>query len=64
MISIVDNNLKQIIKNINNNPFEEINNLSIEMLEKLILYSADKYYNSDTPSFSDAIYDIMFCAQL
>ena len=59
MTSILDNNLIKTISKINNNSFEEINNLSIEMLEKIIVYTANMYYNSEEPIVSDSIYDIM-----
>tara|TARA_B100000767_G_scaffold274088_1_gene306057 strand:+ start:3649 stop:5592 length:1944 start_codon:yes stop_codon:yes gene_type:complete len=48
-----------IIKNINKNPFEEISILSVKKLEEIILFAANKYYNSEDSIVSDAIYDIM-----
>ena len=47
------------INKINKDPFNYVNNLSVIELEKIIKYSADKYYNSNTPIISDSIYDML-----
>tara|TARA_B110000908_G_C10249313_1_gene450878 strand:+ start:47 stop:1999 length:1953 start_codon:yes stop_codon:yes gene_type:complete len=59
MTSILTNDIKDVVKKINNNPFDEINKLSIKMLENIITLSADKYYNSEKPFVTDSVYDIM-----
>lgn len=38
---------------------EFISNLTIDELEKIIIYSADKYYNTANPIISDELYDIL-----
>jgi DNA ligase (NAD+) len=38
--------------------FESVNNLSIDELEKIIVYATDKYYN-DEPVIDDAIFDML-----
>ena len=38
MTSMIDNSILETISRINNNPFDEINKLKIEILEKIILY--------------------------
>jgi NAD-dependent DNA ligase len=38
---------------------EVASNLSVEELEKVITYAADKYYNTQTPVITDALYDIL-----
>jgi NAD-dependent DNA ligase len=40
-------------------PVEVASNLSIDELERVITYSADKYYNSPNPVITDALYDIL-----
>ena len=51
---------KNIIDNINksNDVFKEVQDLSIDELEKILIYASDKYYN-DEPVISDAIFDMM-----
>lgn len=48
-----------IIKNFSDNPYEYISNLEINDLERVIQYSADKYYNTSESVISDEIYDIL-----
>ena len=50
----------KLIKNLNSSedPFNFANNLSVEQLEELILYTSDKYYN-EKPVISDARWDIL-----
>lgn len=52
--------MEENIKLINNSKdvFETINKLSINELEKIIVYASDKYYN-DEPVISDAIFDML-----
>ena len=49
-----------IINNINksDDTYNTINNLSIDNLEKAIIYASDKYYN-DEPVITDAIFDML-----
>jgi DNA ligase (NAD+) len=51
---------KNIINNINksNDVFKVVQELSIDELEKILIYASDKYYN-DEPVISDAIFDMM-----
>ena len=44
--------------NSNNDIFSYIQNLSIDNLEKVIVYASDKYYN-DEPVISDSIFDML-----
>ena len=50
--------MDKIIDKINND-IEYINNLSIPQIKKLVIYSSEKYYNTDSPVISDEIYDIL-----
>ena len=52
--------MKENIKIINDSKdiFDTVNKLSINDLEKIILYASDKYYN-DEPVISDAIFDML-----
>jgi len=47
-----------LVKKILKNSYEAIDNLSIEDLEKLIIFANDKYRNTDTSVMSDELYDI------
>ncbi len=51
---------KNIIDNINKSDdvFKFVQELSIDELEKILIYASDKYYN-DEPVVSDAIFDMM-----
>lgn len=49
----------KLISMINNNPFETIDGMTVKELEEVIEYSSNKYYNSEKPVVSDAVYDIM-----
>ena len=49
--------IKKILKA--NDMIEVVSNFSIEDLENVITYAADKYYNTNKPVISDALYDIM-----
>lgn len=49
--------IKKILKS--DDTIDIISNLSIDELEEVITYAADKYYNTDKPVISDAIYDIL-----
>ncbi len=51
---------KNIIDNINNSDdvFKTVQDLSIDELEKILIYASDKYYNEE-PVISDAIFDMM-----
>ena len=48
-----------IVKKITSNSLENISNLSLEELEEVIVYSADKYYNTSKSIISDTIYDLL-----
>lgn len=50
----------KIISKISNNPLIEIPKLSQKELEEVIVYAADKYYNTGTPIMDDNIYDMLF----
>ncbi len=52
--------MENIIENINKSKdvFETVNNLSIDELEKTIVYASDKYYN-DEPVVDDAVFDML-----
>jgi len=50
--------VKKLIKS-KNDSIETASNLSIEELESIIMYANDKYYNTDTPVITDALYDIL-----
>jgi NAD-dependent DNA ligase len=50
--------VKKLI-NSKNDSIETASNLSIEELESIIMYANDKYYNTDTPVITDALYDIL-----
>ena len=47
-----------LVKKILKNSYEAIDNLSIDDLEKLIIFANDKYRNTDTPVMTDELYDI------
>ena len=47
------------IDKINENPFEEIDKLTINELENIIITANDKYYNTSQPIVSDEIFDIL-----
>ena len=49
-----------IISKISNNPLIEIPKLSQKELEEVIVYAADKYYNTGKPVMEDNIYDMLF----
>jgi len=53
--------ISDIIKNINNSDdiINYINNLSIQDIENIINYCADKYYNKSQSVISDLIYDML-----
>jgi len=48
-----------IINKIIKDPVEVLSELSIKDLEEVILFAADKYYNTSKPVVSDSIYDLM-----
>ena len=50
--------VKKITK-LNTDVLELISNFSIEELEQVINYSADKYYNTSKSVITDEIYDIL-----
>jgi DNA ligase (NAD+) len=50
--------VKKILKS-NVESIEVISELSVSELEKVITYTADKYYNSSNPVIADALYDIL-----
>ena len=49
--------MSSIVKKINKEGVS--NKITVEELEKVILYAADKYYNTDTPVLSDNDFDIL-----
>ena len=50
--------ITKLIKELNNDPIQFVTDKDIKILEKVIEYSADKYYN-DQPVISDEIYDFL-----
>jgi NAD-dependent DNA ligase len=50
---------KSIISKLDSNPHTEGAEVSIEVLEKVLLAAIDAYYNTDKPILSDASYDIL-----
>lgn len=50
--------ITKLIKELNNDPIQFITDKDIKILEKVIEYSADKYYN-DQPVISDETYDFL-----
>ena len=50
--------INKLIKELNNDPIQFVTDKDIKILEKVIEYSADKYYN-DQPVISDEIYDFL-----
>lgn len=50
--------METIINNLINDPYNYSKNMSIDELEKVITYTADKFFNNESV-ISDAIYDIM-----
>jgi DNA ligase (NAD+) len=48
------------LSKISNNPLIEIPKLTQKELEEIIVYSADKYYNTGKPVIEDNIYDLLF----
>ena len=50
---------KALITKLDTNPHTEGAEISIEMLEKVLLAAIDAYYNTDKPLLSDASYDIL-----
>jgi len=52
--------MEDIIEKLNktDDMYNIISNISMDMLEKIILYASDKYYN-DTSIISDAVFDMM-----
>jgi DNA ligase (NAD+) len=51
--------LVKLLLNSNNDPINIASTFSIEELEEVIEYTADKYYNTSTPVISDSLYDIL-----
>jgi NAD-dependent DNA ligase len=51
--------MNKLVKTINDDPFNEIDKLSVVDLEKVITHTADKYYNTDTSIVTDSVYDLM-----
>lgn len=50
--------ITKLIKELNNDPIQFVTDRDTKILEKVIEYSADKYYN-DQPVISDEIYDFL-----
>ena len=50
--------VKKLLKS-SMDPVEVASELSIEEIETVITYAADKYYNSPNPVITDAMYDIL-----
>lgn len=51
--------MMEIIKKIKLNALETISNLSVKELEEIIVYVADKYYNTSISIINDATYDLL-----
>ena len=58
MTSNIINNIKKL-KNIKKDVITYISSLSIIEIEEIIIYSADKYYNTKTAIISDNLYDML-----
>jgi len=53
MINIINALIKS------NDYIESVSKLSVEILEKLILFAIDRYYYTSKPVFNDEYYDIL-----
>ena len=51
--------MMDIIKKIKSNALETISELSVKELEEIIVYVADKYYNTSISVIDDTIYDLL-----
>ena len=51
--------METLIKNIKKDPFNSVNELNASKIEDIIKLAADKYYNTDDPVLSDALYDLL-----
>ena len=51
--------MMDIIKKIKLNALETISELSVKELEEIIVYVADKYYNTSISIINDATYDLL-----
>lgn len=51
--------MKSIIRKIREDTYNNVNELSVEKLEEVILYANDQYYNNDSPVLTDNEYDIL-----
>ena len=51
--------METLIKDIKKDPFNSVNELSPSKIEELIKHAADKYYNTEDPVLSDALYDLL-----
>ena len=51
--------MANIVKKIKQNPLDSIEELSIQELEEVIVYTSDKYYNSSKPVIDDTTYDLL-----
>ena len=51
--------MMEIIKKIKLNALETISELSVKELEEIIVYVADKYYNTSISIINDATYDLL-----
>ncbi len=58
MFNIMSELVKKLLKS-KKDPIEIASEFSIEELEEVITYSADKYYNTSKAVISDALYDIL-----
>ena len=47
------------IENIKKNSYEYVDSLSVETLEKIIKYTAEKYYTFEEEVITDAEYDML-----
>ena len=54
----MSNIIKKLLKS-NTEPIEVASELSIEELEQVITFAADKYYNTNKPVITDILYDIL-----
>jgi NAD-dependent DNA ligase len=51
--------MASIVKKLKSNTFDIAIKLSVDELEKVINYAADKYYNTSKPVISDSLYDLL-----
>ncbi|VVU95280.1 NAD-dependent DNA ligase adenylation domain [seawater metagenome] len=51
--------MNSYVTKLKNDPFNFANQMKVEELEKIITHAADKYFNTQEPVLSDALYDLL-----